>query len=623
MDILDQINNPKDIKKLTIKELEKLAVEVRKRILQVTARTGGHVAPSLGATDLTIALLKVFNPLCDRIVWDVGHQAYAYKILTERNNSFDTLRQLNGISGFNNIFESKYDAFGVGHSSTSISAALGIAVAKDLQNSKGNTIAIIGDGALTAGIAFEGLNNAGHLQKNLIVVLNDNNMSISPNVGALQAYLANILVSRSYNALKAKIWELFQHFPKRIRRRLIAVAQKFEENLINFFVPNVIFEDLGFKYVGPIDGHDIGRLVKIFYQVKRNMVGPVLVHVVTTKGKGYEFAEDDAPRFHGLGPFEVATGKCVAGKGMSYSTHLGNILCDVAARNKRIVAITAAMADGTGLVGFSQKFPERFFDVGICEQHAVTFAGGLAVQGLKPFVVIYSTFLQRAYDQIIHDIALQKLPVVFCLDRAGLVGEDGATHHGAFDLSYLNLIPNLVIMAPADANELTAMVKFAARYKQGPVAIRYPRGNALFCTRKLSPLELGKFDVVHPDGKILMMGIGHAFNDAVIVREKLQQKFPRRSIALVNGRFMKPLDTDYLESIKGQIDYIFTLEENSLIGGFGNQIKDFFSTSRTRVYSFGLPDKFITHGKVEELKTIINLDPESICRQIEKILIPS
>lgn len=621
--MLEKIKKPGDVKKLNSGQLLQLASDIRHRIIEVTAKNGGHIAPSLGATDLAIALLKVFNPLKDRIIWDVGHQSYAFKILTERNEHFDTLRKFNGISGFNNISESPYDAFGVGHSSTSISAALGITVAKDFKGAKGRTIAVIGDGALTGGIAFEGLNNAGHLQKNMIVILNDNNMSISKNVGALQAYLTNILVSRSYNELKAKIWDLFQHFPKRIKRRLIAIAQKFEENLINFFVPNVVFEDLGFKYVGPVDGHDIPRLVKILRQVSRNMVGPVLVHIVTKKGKGYEFAEEDAPRFHGLGPFEVETGKCVSAKNISYSKHFGTELSKLAARNKKIIAITAAMTDGTGLIEFSHKFPDRFFDVGICEQHAVTFAGGLAVEGLKPFVAIYSTFLQRAYDQLIHDIALQKLPVVFCLDRAGLVGEDGATHHGAFDISYLRLIPNLIIMAPANAHELTEMLKLAANYKKGPIAIRYPRGSALFCETKVAPLEIGRFDIRKKGKQVALIGIGAAFNDMEHILELLTKDFPEENFYLINARFAKPLDENLLKSLEKQVQYIFTLEDNSLVGGFGSAIKEYYANSRIQVFPFGLPDKFVTHGSVKELRSSIKLKPVQVKNQIKKILTAS
>jgi len=618
--MLEQIKKPEDIKKFNAEQLIQLAGEVRERIIQVTAQNGGHIAPSLGATDLTIALLNVFDPESDRIIWDVGHQSYAYKILTERNSRFDTLRQLNGISGFNNIFESKYDAFGVGHASTSISAALGIIVAKEFNKEDGKAIAVIGDGALTGGISFEGLNNAGHLQKNMIVILNDNNMSISRNVGALQSYLTNILVSRSYNALKAKVWDLFQHFPIRFKRRLIAVAQKFEENLINSFVPNVIFEDLGFKYVGPVDGHDISRMSKIFKQVESNMVGPVLIHIVTKKGKGYEFAEEDAPRFHGLGPFEVETGKCVSVKDVSYSKHFGTILTELASQNKKIVAITAAMTDGTGLQEFSQKYPERFFDVGICEQHAVTFAGGLAVEGIKPFVAIYSTFLQRAYDQVIHDIALQKLPVVFCLDRAGLVGEDGATHHGAFDISYLRLIPNLIIMAPANADEMTEMLKYAAYYDKGPIAIRYPRGAALFLKKSITPLETGKFEIVEKGNTIALIGAGSVYNDLDAVYDDLKKDFPDETFYLINAHFIKPLDEEFLTKIKSKVKLIFTAEENSLIGGFGSAIKEFYADSSVKVYSYGIPDQFITHGCISELKKMIKLDKDQIYNEIKKVI---
>jgi len=618
--MLGNIKSPKDVKKLKYSELVKLAQEVRKRILQVTARNGGHVAPSLGATEIAIALLKVFNPLEDRIIWDVGHQSYAYKILTERNEQFDTLRQLGGISGFNNIFESKYDAFGVGHSSTSISAALGITVAKELRKKSGKAIAIIGDGALTGGISFEAMNHAGHLKKDMIVILNDNNMSISRNVGALQAYLTNILVSRSYNALKGKIWDLFQHFPNRFKRRLIALAQKFEENLINFFVPNVIFEDLGFKYVGPVDGHDLRRLVKILNQVKINMIGPVLVHVVTKKGKGYEFAENNAPKFHGLGPYEVKTGKCINKTKISFSSFFGSTLTKLAVRNKKIIAITAAMTEGTGLVEFAEKYPNRFFDVGIAEQHAVTFAGGLAVQGLKPFIAIYSTFLQRALDQVIHDIALQKLPVVFCLDRAGLVGEDGATHHGSFDLSYLNFVPNLTVMAPSNAEEFAEMLKFAAKFKDGPIAIRYPRGAALFCKQEVPDLEIGKFCIKKAGDKIALIGIGKAYNDTIILYEMIKKDFPELDPFLIDARFLKPLDTEFLSEIDNNVDYIISMEDNSLIGGFGNSLKSFFSESNTRVISFGYPDKFITHGKIGLLKELVGINPEQIYTKIKPIL---
>ena len=618
--MLDKIKTPADVQKLSLAELIELAKDVRKRIIEVTAKNGGHVAPSLGATDLTIALLKVFDPKKDRIVWDVGHQAYAFKILTERNDRFDTLRQFNGISGFNNIFESEYDAFGVGHASTSISAVLGITVAKEMKKENNYNIAVIGDGALTGGISFEALNHAGHIQKDMIVILNDNNMSISKNVGALQAYLTNILVSRSYNVFKNAIWEFVQHMPNRLRRRMILSARKIEENMINSLAPNILFEDLGFKYIGPIDGHNIPRLVRIFKKVLRNMNGPIFIHVVTKKGKGYDHAEDDAPRFHGLGPYEIISGKCVHKKGISYSKIFGNTLCEIARENEKVVGITPAMTDGTGLAEFAEEFPDRFFDVGIAEQHAVTFAGGMATQGIKPFVAIYSTFLQRAFDQVIHDIALQKLPVVFCLDRAGLVGEDGATHHGCFDLSYLNLIPGLLILAPANAEEMKEMMFFAAKYNDGPIAIRYPRGSASFCNVKPSPLKIGKYDIRQKGKKIALMGIGNSFDDAKIIYDKMKQDFPEIKPYLINPRWMKPMDTKLLDEFKNTVDTIFTIEENSIVGGFGDTIKSYFSNTKVSVHSFGIPDKFVTYGSMDELKEMIEVSAEQIYNKIKQLL---
>jgi len=618
--MLEKINTPKDVKKLSIAQLQELAEDVRKRIIQVTAETGGHVAPSLGATDIAIAILKMFDPLEDRIVWDVGHQSYAYKILTERNEKFETLRQFNGLSGFNNIFESKYDAYGVGHASTSISAALGITVAKEIKGEKGRAIAIIGDGALTGGMSFEALNHAGHLQKDMIVILNDNNFSISKNVGALQSYLTNMLVSRPYNATKNLIYDFVQHLPHRIRRRVILSARALEENMINSLAPNIIFEDLGFKYLGPIDGHDIPRMIRIFHKIKTNLTGPIFVHIVTQKGKGYEHAEDDAARFHGLGPYEIKTGKSKKKKGETYSKVFGNTLCKIAAKNKNIVAITAAMTDGTGLADYAEKFPNQFFDVGIAEQHAVSFAGGLAVQGIKPFVAIYSTFLQRAYDQVIHDIALQKLPIVFCLDRAGLVGDDGATHHGVFDLSYLNLIPGLLILIPTNAEELSAMLEFAAEYKEGPIVIRYPRGCAKYLDKPIQSIEIGKGEVVHEGKDVAIIGVGKAMEDAEFIYQDLKTKLPEVNPYLFNPRFLKPLDTNFLDDLKSKVHTVITIEDNALIGGFGATIKSHFSNSDVKVYSFGIPDKFIEHGTVDQLKDMIGITPEKITKEIISIL---
>ncbi len=618
--MLEKIKTPKDVKKLSIVQLQELAEDVRKRIIQVTAKTGGHVAPSLGATDLAIALLKMFDPLKDRIVWDVGHQSYAYKILTERNEQFETLRQFNGLSGFNNIFESKYDAYGVGHASTSISAALGIAVAKEMKGKNGRTIAVIGDGALTGGMSFEALNHAGHLKKDMIVILNDNNFSISKNVGALQAHLTNMLVSRPYNATKSLIYDFVQHLPKRIRRRVILSARTLEENMINTLAPNIIFEDLGFKYLGPIDGHNIPRMIRIFNKIKTNLTGPIFVHIVTQKGKGYEHAEDDASRFHGLGPFEIKTGKSKKKKGETYSNVFGNTLCEIAEKNKDVVAITAAMTDGTGLIDFAEKFPDRFFDVAIAEQHGVSFAGGLAVQGLKPFVAIYSTFLQRAFDQVIHDIALQKLPLVFCLDRAGLVGDDGATHHGVFDLSYLNLIPGLLILIPTNAEELSAMLRFAADYNDGPIVIRYPRGCAKYSDNKIKPIEIGKGLFIHKGKDVAIIGVGKAMEDAEIIYQELKTKLPDIDPYLINPRFLKPIDKDLLADIETKVHTIITIEDNALIGGFGSMVKSHFSNSEVKVYSFGIPDEFIEHGTVDQLKDMMGISAKKITKEIISIL---
>ena len=617
--MLDKIKTPADVKKLSIPKLGELAKVVRARIIEVTAKNGGHIAPSLGATDLAIAVLKIFDPLKDKIVWDVGHQSYAYKILTERNEEFSTLRQFGGLSGFNKIAESKYDAFGVGHASTSISAALGIAAAKKLNGDRHYAVAIIGDGALTGGVALEAMNHAGETQlKNLIVILNDNAMSISKSVGALQASLTNLLVSRSYNLIRKIIWKLVQFFPYRLRRRIIMSARRLEENMVNTLAPETIFEGLGFKYVGPIDGHSIPRLVKILKKAKQNMEGPILIHVVTKKGKGYEPAECDAARFHGLGPFDVESGKSVSSKSASYSSVFGEKLCQLAAKNDKIVAITAAMTAGTGLTKFAQKFPDRLFDVGIAEQHAITFAAGLVTEGIKPFVAIYSTFTQRAFDQLIHDIALQNLPIVLCLDRAGLVGDDGATHHGVFDLSYLNLIPNWQVWAPSNGVELEMMLETAAAYDHGPVAIRYPRGNAIIAEREMVPFIPGKFEVVETGEKIAFIGIGKAFAQAEYCYKNYLKLNGQNSAYLINARSLKPLDTETLAEMN--VERVFTFEDNAVVGGFGSSLKDYFADKAAKVHSFGIPDHFIEHGEVSLLLDVSSLSDEKVWQQITDII---
>lgn len=618
--MLKDIDKIEKIKKLNTDELEVLAQEVRERIIDVTSKNGGHVAPSLGATDLAVALLKVFTPPEDAIVWDVGHQSYAYKILTGRNKDFDTLRKYKGISGFNNIFESKYDAFGVGHSSTSISAALGIAAAKKLNNEAGHSIAIIGDGALTGGISFEALNHSGHLAKDkMLVILNDNNMSISKNVGALQKYLTNMLVSHSYNALKRQVWDFSFTLPTSVRRRFIRGAQKMEESMINILVPNIIFEDLGFKYVGPIDGHNMPRLLRVLNKIKHNMVGPVLLHVVTKKGKGFPVAEDNSSKFHGLGPYNATSGETPAKDKENWSGSFGTKLVSLAAKNEKIVAITAAMCAGTGLTKFEKKYPSRFFDVGIAEQHAITFAGGLATKGIKPFIAIYSTFIQRAYDQIIHDIALQKLPIVICLDRAGFVGEDGATHHGAFDISFLLPVPDLIILAPAYEKEFHQMLDFASEYQEGPIVIRYPRGDINCEFNDQEPFELGKFAQISAGKRVAVLSVGHALEVATQVHEQLRTE-DNITAELVNVRTVKPLDHDYLDSLKDDFDLIVTMEHNAILNGAGQYIKNYLAQYNLKTMNIGYPDSFVAHGDTQLLYEEIGFTPEAIIEKIRKEL---
>jgi len=612
---LEKITKPYEVKSLTPEELKLLAAEVRTRIIEVISKNGGHLAPSLGTVDLTIALLKVFNPPQDKVIWDVSHQAYAWKILTGRNDRFDTIRTFGGLSGFTSRAESEYDPFGAGHSSTSVSAALGMACGRDLNEEKGHCIAVIGDGALTGGMSFEALNHAGHLQKNkFVVILNDNTMSISKNVGGLQKYMARFLVSKPYNVLKQQVWDLSSSLPKNVRSKFIYGAQKLEESLINILAPNILFEDLGFKYIGPIDGHNIPQMLTIFHRVRHNMVGPVLVHIVTSKGKGYAPAEKDSSLFHGVGQFDTDSGEVVCTGAETWSEVMGKSLCRLAETNENVVAITAAMTAGTGLTEFEEKYPDRFYDVGIAEQHAVTFAAGLAVRGLKPFFAVYSTFLQRALDQIVHDVALQKLPVVFCIDRAGLVGEDGATHHGAFDISFLNFIPNLVILAPSNAEELDAMLVWAADYKDGPVAIRYPRGTAFCLGKKIVPFEPGKAEVIAKGKDIAIISVGSAFPIAVDVMEMLKAK--ELNPYLVNVRSIKPMDTELLNKLGKSCKRIITIEPNALSGGFGSTVRDYLSESKAKITSFGYPDKFIPHGNINQLNEQIGFTAEQIFQQI-------
>ena len=611
--VLDKVNTPEDVKKLSVEELKQLADEIRQFIVSVVEKTGGHLASSLGVVELTIALLKVFSPPKDEIVWDVGHQSYPYKILTGRKSRFHTLRQFGGISGFPSIKESPYDAFGVGHSSTSISAALGIKVGKRLKGECGHVIAVIGDGALTAGEAYEGLNNAGQLKEDLIVILNDNEMSISKNIGAISNYLTKLTTGE--NLRKAK--ERLEHVTKKIFGDKVYKGLKRVEDLIvkGLFPPGMLFEELGFRYVGPIDGHDISTLITTLQNVSK-MKGPTLVHVLTKKGKGYLPAEERPEKFHGVSPKKVKTEiKNIP----TYTEVFSKTLIEIAERDDRVVGITAAMPSGTGLDRFKERFPERYFDVGIAEQHAVTFAAGLARKGLKPVVAIYSTFLQRAYDQIIHDVALQELPVVFAIDRAGLVGEDGATHHGLFDLSYLRSVPNVVVAAPRDEEELRHLL-YTAVNSDVPFAIRYPRGRGygVAVREHLKKIPIGSWEILKDGSDAVIIATGWPVCQALKAAEKLGRE--GISVSVVNARFVKPIDGDLLRKLAVKFPLIFTVEESTVIGGFGSAVNEFLvSWYRGRIINMGIPDRFVEHGSQEYLRRMVGLDSDGIYAKVKEV----
>ncbi|GAB6111934.1 1-deoxy-D-xylulose-5-phosphate synthase [Desulfomicrobium salsuginis] len=611
------IRQPGDIQRLDEKGLTRLGEEIRRMIIQTVSSTGGHLAPSLGVVELTMALLRVFNPAHDRIVWDVGHQAYAYKLLTGRLARFHTLRQLGGISGFPRLGESPFDHFGVGHSSTSISAALGMAAARDLGRRDNKVVAVIGDGSMTAGLAYEGLNQAGGLGKDLIVVLNDNEMSISRNVGALSSFLSRKLSMRWVQRFKKEAEAIMRQIPK-IGDDLADYARRSEDSFKSFFTPGMLFEAFRFTYIGPIKGHDMRQLTSVLEQAK-GLEGPILVHVLTKKGKGYEPAETNPTYFHGVGCFEPETG--VARKfGVcslpTYTDVFGSTLCDLAARDDKIVAITAAMPEGTGVACFSERYPDRFFDVGICEQHAVTFAAGLASQGVKPVVAIYSTFMQRSYDQIVHDVCLQNLNVTFCLDRGGLVGEDGATHHGVFDLSFLRHIPNLVLMAPRNEPELQHMLATALAYA-GPVAVRYPRGvgegSALAEKPEILPIGQGELLREGTDGVIVALGsrVTPALDAARVFAEETGKE-----VAVFNARFVKPLPEAQLLALAASQPFMLTVEENALAGGFGSAVLELLSDrgalGSLRVKRLGVPDQFVEHGSQKELRARLGINRDGI-----------
>jgi 1-deoxy-D-xylulose-5-phosphate synthase len=622
MSILDAINSPDDLKKLSASRLPEVAAELRQTIIETCAKNGGHLAPSLGVVELTIALHRVFSTPSDKIIWDVGHQAYAHKILTGRRDNFGTLRTLNGISGFPKRGESPHDAFDVGHSSTSISAATGYAAARDLDGRNNKVLAVIGDGSMTGGIAYEGMNHAGHLDKDLIVVLNDNEMSIAENVGALSNFLSRTSSSEFVHRFKKDV----ESFLKRmdVGRGVLHVARKMEDSFKGFFTPGMLFEAFGLNYIGPIDGHDLPMLIETLQSVKK-LNDAVLIHVLTKKGKGYKPAEDNPSLFHGVGPFDIGTGKVHKGKAgaASYTAIFGSALCKLAAEDERITAITAAMPDGTGLAPFAKEFPGRFFDVGIAEQHGVTFAAGLAAEGLRPVFAVYSTFLQRAYDQVFHDVCLQNLPVTFALDRGGVVGSDGPTHHGAYDISYLRHLPNMTLMAPKDENELQHMLATAIDLGQ-PVAIRYPRGNGygVPLDQTLKSLPVGKAEVLREGCDGTLLALGSMVIPALEAAGELEKQHGI-SLTVVNARFVKPLDAALILELAGKSGILITIEENALQGGFGTAILELLeehALSDIRVLRLGYPDSYIPQGEQHELRAILGLDPAGIGASVRSFL---
>lgn len=612
--ILDTINSPADVKALSMEELKQLAEEIRQLLISVIAKTGGHLAPNLGVVELTLALHRVFSTPEDKIVFDVGHQAYIHKIITGRREQFSTLRQYGGLSGFPKRSESAHDAFGTGHSSTSISAALGMAVARDIKQQDYNVIAVIGDGSMTGGMAFEALNNAGTLHKRMIVVLNDNEMSISKNVGAMSEYLYHLRTGETYNKIKHDLegWLKNMDFGSDVLKAL----RRLKGSVKYLMVPTSIFEELGFTYLGPIDGHDLPTLIEVM-QAAKKIDGPVLVHVLTKKGKGYKPAEESPNKFHGTGPFEIATGKKITNPNapITYTEVFGKALTELAHEDKDIIGITAAMPDGTGLTTFAKAHPTRFFDVGIAEQHAVTSAAGAAAAGLKPVAAIYSTFLQRAYDSVLHDICMQKLHVTLCLDRAGLVGDDGYTHHGVFDYAYLRSMPEMTVMAPKDENELRHMLKTAVDF-DGPISLRYPRGSGVGVdiTEPMQALPIGKAEVLREGQDVSIWAIGSMVQSAAQAAEKLAEQ--GISAGVVNMRFVKPLDKELLLAQAKEYGKIVTLEEGVLQGGVGSAVLETLNEAqlltKCQVLTLGIPDEFVLHGDKKLLFKDLGLDVDAI-----------
>lgn len=622
--LIESIRSPEDLKLMLKDELPLLADELRKIIIGQVSSCGGHLASNLGVVELTIALHYVFNAPKDKFIWDVGHQSYAHKLLTGRYDNFHTLRKYKGLSGFPKMDESPFDAFGTGHSSTSISAATGIVEGRDRNGEEFKVIAVIGDGALTSGLAFEGLNHAGQLKKDLIVVLNDNEMSISRNVGAMSAYLNRILIDETYQKFKKETKSFLENIP-RVGSPMSKMAHKLEETLKGLILPGLLFEELGFNYIGPIDGHNIEQLIDTFEKLQI-ATGPILLHVITQKGKGYKFSEAKPSMFHGIGPFDKDTGLVSSDKNENtFSEVFGHALTVLADKDKSIIAISAAMTEGTGLDCFAQKHPERFYDVGIAEPHAVTFAAGLATQGFKPVVTVYSTFLQRAYDEIVHDVCLQRLPVVFAIDRSGIVGEDGATHQGLFDISYMRHIPNLVFMSPMDGKELEAMLKLALEHK-GPSAIRYPRGKAgqLQAVGNQRPvIRMGRAEVLEYGEDIVIFAVGNTVNPALKAAVRLREDGIRPCI--VNARFIKPLDSGLILALSEKIKRIVTIEENVLAGGFGSAVLECLNAAgltEVVVKRIGINDEFAEQGSQQILREKYGLDEEGIYKTCKALFAP-
>lgn len=612
---LEKIQKANDIKELTEEELKDLSDEIRQFLIEKISVTGGHLASNLGVVELTMALHKVLHFPEDKLIWDVGHQSYTHKLLTGRKEGFDDLRKYGGMSGFPKRKESKCDAFDTGHSSTSISAGLGYVAAREIQQEHYNVVSVIGDGSMTGGMAYEALNNASRLKSNFIIVLNDNTMSISKNVGGMSNYLNGLRTTQVYSDLKRGVEDTIKRIPGR-GERIVHQVKKTKSGIKQLFVPGMFFEDMGITYLGPVDGHDLKTLTKTLNEAKR-VNHAVLVHVVTKKGKGYLPAETNPSKFHGTGPFDVTTGETIGGSGKdSYTDIFSKVLADIGKKDEKVVAITAAMADGTGLSRFAKLFPERFFDVGIAEEHAMTFAAGLAAGGMKPVFAVYSSFLQRAFDQTIHDVCLQNLPVVIAVDRAGLVGSDGETHQGVFDLSFLSLIPNLSILSPKNRWEMADMVRFAVGF-QYPIALRYPRGEAYEGLKEFrAPIEYGKSELLYEESEIAVMFVGHMSFLAEQVREDL--KAAGYQCSLINARFVKPLDTERIRKISENHRILVTIEENVLTGGFGEQVEDFVMREGIplKVRTIGISDDYVEHGNVDVLRKEVGLDRESIVKKV-------